>query len=335
MNFARYPNYAFLQNSTHAIKLAYAHTTVVSCLVRDPRDVTKVIPLTSFQNYSQSVASARADNSGICNSTAIVSLDQLFRPYTLDQSNNYLDVSGIYQGSGFLVGYNLPYMPRYKSPSSLVTYSGSTAITSASMNPFPRLSGVGGHDCEWVSSGPVYSGLHTRKKYDNLYQDARSIGLKSPAYLVGWGYNIAGNPVPHASGDDSLWATQTGSLYLTVSGVKASGVNERYNVIDVGNTFAPHAWEDCTKHPAGPLDVKWNKLTGTWQSNGMIKGKLDQSIPAVTGVADMSVWINGEDCGENIRVKNWYSSSIAAGTKVMALWDQIESYWYIGSADCG
>lgn len=334
MNFARYPNYSFLQTTTNAIKLVYAHTTVVGVLARDPRDPSRVVPMISFQNYSQSVGSIRSDNSGIYNATSVVGLDQLFRPYTMDQNQGYAAISGHFGGSGIFIGSGLIYLPVYKIPSSLVTYSGSTSITSASLNPFPSLSGESLHDCEWMSSGSSYSGLHVHKKWDDLSYAGRGIALKSPLILEGWGFNIAGNPVPHASGDSVNFQVQSGPLFSYSSGNYPSGIVKGYNTSDSGNVFADHAFEDSTKWAVGPLNARWNPINATWGFTSMVKGKLVTTIPANTGVAYMDIWINNKSTGNQIMVGNWYSSAVLAGTKIQATWDDLESFFYISSADC-
>jgi hypothetical protein len=201
------------------------------------------------------------------------------------------------------------------------------------MHPFPYYSGIGTHDCEWFTSSSSYSGLHVHKKQDDSFTSARSIAIKGPVQITAWGYNIAGNPVPHASGNVPF-QVQTGSLYTYSSGSYPSGVVSGYNVISSGNVFAPHAFEDSTKWLTGPLDVRFNPIRGVWSAASMVKGKFDQTVPAVTGVGDLSIWINGADSGWKLRAKNWYSSAIPANTKAMVNWDEFESYWYVSSVDC-
>lgn len=332
-NYARYPAYSFLEKSTKALRLAYAHTTIVSTLARDPRNPYKVVPLTSLQNYSQSVGSSRADNSGVFNATAVVGIDQIFRPYSMDVNQGNLYPYASMTGNVVLLGSGLPYLPTYAQPNSIVTFSGSVSVTSKTLNPFPSFSGTSYHDAEWISSGSSYSGLHTRKKYDDLATNARSIAIKYPTVFQGWGFNIAGNPIPHASGDIS-YELQSGPLYTYSSGSYPSGKVSGYNLHYSGNTFAPHAFEDSTLWKTGPIDLRWNDIKGTWGFPVMLKGKFDNIVPAATGIGIMTLWVKGQATSRKMWVGNCYSSAIPANVLCMCSLDALEDMWYVSSMDC-
>jgi len=83
-------------------------------------------------------------------------------------------------------------------------------------------------------SGPEYGGDLSKFRHD---QNIRSIGLRSPLILVGWGYDTNDSPVPAGSGD-GLFAGEVASGYMV----------------------------DPIDYKVGPMDIRWNPDTGTWQA---------------------------------------------------------------------
>ncbi|SVE36990.1 uncharacterized protein METZ01_LOCUS489844, partial [marine metagenome] len=80
----------------------------------------------------------------------------------------------------------------------------------------------------------------------------RSIGLKAPLVLVGWGYDVEGYPVPNSETDSSApKSTEFMSNWL----------------------YKPKYWK------AGPLDVRWDETRGVWASPPgfkMVRAKLTE-----------------------------------------------------------
>lgn len=103
-----------------------------------------------------------------------------------------------------------------------------------------------------LPSGPSSQNLPSG--HSNVYDadNLRSVGIRAPTVLVGWGYDIHGRPVPN----------NIGSL---------SGLNNNYNYNSIafsggqlypsGGSVEPHAYV------AGPIDLPFNYRTGCWQSD--------------------------------------------------------------------
>lgn len=102
-----------------------------------------------------------------------------------------------------------------------------------------------GHNIEYASVGTgEFDGQPVNMNFAQDYnrrgrvevEQIRSIGLRSPVVLTGWGYDTAGNPVPAATGD----ATE----------------------------FHEDAFKDPTLWKSGPIDVRWNDSRKVWQASG-------------------------------------------------------------------
>lgn len=139
---------------------------------------------------------------------AFVSLDGLFRPFSTSTT-----ISGI---------------PHYETP----TQSGLGNRSVTELNPY-----VGGHDISVVSkgSGLPSDGQHIKDLTGNEY---RSLGLRAPIIVVGWGYDTAGKPVPNSNEEEPT------------------------------NNFLQGYLQKSDQWKAGPLDIKWDRNRKVWATGG-------------------------------------------------------------------
>lgn len=100
-----------------------------------------------------------------------------------------------------------------------------------------------GHDIEYVVRDGSYP-LNLSVKYpeNNYSTDGwyRSIGLKGPPVIVGWGYDVCGKPVPNK---DEIVGSGGLSPYFADNWLQK-----------------PNLWK------AGPLDIRWDYRRGVWTS---------------------------------------------------------------------
>lgn len=165
-----------------------------------------------------------------------VGLEAIFRPYLVDKDAD------------------AKYMPRFVDP----TQSGVPNATT--LNPFKS-----GHDIDIVLKGTdSYEEYILRNANRGNPSGLRPVGLKSPMVLVGWGYDIAGNPVPSGS----------------------NGFLEGY-------LKKPETWK------AGPLDVRWDESRGVWVGGSTIQlAELQSAI-----YASSSSEVDGEILIDNNGIK--------------------------------
>lgn len=97
-----------------------------------------------------------------------------------------------------------------------------------------------GHDIDHVIRGsgfPDDLSILNFNDYDEM-DWYRSMGLRAPIVVVGWGYDIEGKPVPNARVD------QSGNAMT--------------------NYFEQHWLRKPDKWKAGPLDIRWDQQRGMW-----------------------------------------------------------------------
>lgn len=163
-----------------------------------------------------------------------VSIDGLFRPFTTNVN-----------GSGLGI-------PRFESPEN-----GAAFPTINDLNPYS-----GWHDINVVIRGSsLPSNLATSR--DTLYgyeTDYRSMALRGPILIAGWGFDTNSNPVPSKE-------------QLIVS----SGINSSGNWI-VSSGYQTQFVDDYRKRQdlwkVGPLDTRWNNDRKVWEANGGSKTKI-------------------------------------------------------------
>lgn len=198
------------------------------------------------------------------------------------------------------------YLSHYVTPNtSIATPVKVTNSNYLNLNPFKEAC-----DIHWISQKDEYDGLNRRKSaLDPTY--ARFIALRGPLEVSGYGYDIVGRPTPNASGDTGTWQS-------------------------MGNTVASGYLNNSKAWPAGPVDLRWDKMRGVWASPGCIYwGKLDTTATANAGPFDLNLDNNyAYDLIDRLPVYNFFSTDIAAQTKVSAGYDPVTNKWRIISADC-
>lgn len=203
------------------------------------------IGLMSLEEFSESTAEYTEETGPNTktpwNSVGAVGLDAIFCPYST-HTNSGLS----------------PYLPYFTAPSGTTGASGVTSNTLNPFNPFFSLSGMlpGGNSISsdpWMSSGHNISfalssnpdPLGTNQLVDLSFEKdhfarhtvetigIRSVGLRSPMVLSGWGYDVNGSPVPALSGKihpEAAWNT--------------------------------NLWK------SGPVDLRWDEKRGVWSNGG-------------------------------------------------------------------
>ena len=90
-----------------------------------------------------------------------------------------------------------------------------------------------------VGTGTNGDASFVKDLYNNgtfTYDDIRSIGLRSPMVLSGWGYDVNGKPVPADTGDPNAFAS--------------------------GAFRNPNIWK------TGPVDIRWDDARKVWTGTG-------------------------------------------------------------------
>lgn len=149
--------------------------------------------------------SAQLSNDDLYKNKSAVSMDGIFAPFTTAVSSTIVDYTS--------------YFPKFETP-----VTDATTPTVNDLNPYVS----GDISVALPETQNIPENLH-----DDLHKytgDLRGVGLKSPIIIVGWGYDIDGNPVP--SGSD---------------GGFVSNYKERADL-----------WK------AGPLDIRWDNNRKLW-----------------------------------------------------------------------
>lgn len=194
-----------------------------------------------FMNRASTV-STNSNQSAIDN-IAAVSLDGIFAPYTTSFSHTTLPFRTRPTDSGSPNSLTLnPFNPNNSLGSSgNQTISSGQSWRSSGHNISIAMVGNTG---DFGASGRYPSGNNAPVDYyfekDYYARGAveisgvRSVGLKSPMWLSGWGYDINGNPVPANTGDSTK--------------------------------FHPRAFYDPSTWKSGPVDLRWDESRGVWRS---------------------------------------------------------------------
>lgn len=165
-------SYKWLEGHSRAIRQESPHGTMVGFQVARPSYATGATSaLVSSQTYEESVANV--SQTGAFIQAACVSMDGLFRPFSID--TNYPGV-----------------MPKQELRANNI----GDCIDRGKLDYF----GGGVVDVDWYAFGNEYQGIHAGKVESNPAQ-ARILGQRMPFYGVGWGYDYYGKPTPNASGE--------------------------------------------------------------------------------------------------------------------------------------
>lgn len=167
-----------------------------------------------------------------------VSIDGLFRPFTTN-----VNATGI-------------GMPHFVTPIGSAVFP-----TVNDLNPYKD-----NHDINIVvrgSSIPTDLSIQKDPNYSGE-TDYRSLALRGPIIVAGWGLDTEGKPVPNESG------------YPVNSGERT-------------DNFAPNYRQRQDWWPAGPLDIRWSHDRGVWEAGGtnvkvvQISSKSGESFPTEFG----------------------------------------------------
>jgi hypothetical protein len=159
-----------------------------------------------------------------------------------------------------------------------------------------------GHDIEYVIRDGTYP-LDLSIKYPETNYSSeewyRSIGIKGPPVIVGWGFDVAGKPVPN---------------YDEVAG--SGGRSHKF----LDNWLQkPNMWK------AGPLDIRWDYKRGVWTSAPsyrIVRVKMRQSTLGWNNVINAEIVddnipcfdISGIEIPKYIALSNPMGYSSASGT---------------------
>jgi len=94
-------------------------------------------------------------------------------------------------------------------------------------------------DVSGVTAGDVFFAKDIYNHGEFTYDEVKSIGLRSPMVLTGWGFDVDGNPVPADTGDSTIFAS--------------------------GAFKNPNNWK------SGPLDVRWDDERKVWAAGTSTK----------------------------------------------------------------
>ena len=167
-----------------------------------------------------------------------------------------------------------------------------------SLNPFAR-----GHDVESFTWGSGYQGLNGYRSNGDP-DDSRLFSLRSPLVLTGWGFGWDSKKYPSDDG----------------------GVNW-----GSGHLRQQQTWK------TGPLDVLWCDQRKVWTCHDLIRGKTIETLPADGSgrfrVEGGGLRASGDPAWE-LYIHNYFSSSVASGTKGIAGYMALDNRMYIVAADC-
>lgn len=229
-------------------------------------------PLFMPNVVSQTIGSTMRESSTGFEGKACVSMDALFVPY------GGVYVSGITlndpdpkRGTGFrlalspnvhildfkrrnLRGYDADTvarnLPTREYPVGWNPDIGGTVANSITLNPLHSDSNIAiVHRGSGIDHIQDLSPLKTTSQKDRA-EDPRSIALRGPVMIAGWGFDTAGFPVPnaHLDADENIpYGHRTG--------------NSKDDFID------DHTWR-MDKWKVGPLDVKWDRERKVWATGG-------------------------------------------------------------------
>ena len=113
-------------------------------------------------------------------------------------------------------------------------------------------------------------------------ENQKPLGLRGPIILVGWGFDICAKPIP-----------------------------------GVGYTFVPNHRRRSDTWKSGPIDLRWNETTKTWQPPpAILEGTSDTDWCPESGSGQLSVRLN--TCsGVQLSVNNPLDIPVRAGSKVL------------------
>lgn len=146
------------------------------------------------------------------------------------------------------------YFPVFLTQVPGMPISGSYGASASGLNPFGLAT-----QYEGVLSG---TGVRGRDLNTDIQRDdVRSFGLKTPATLVGYGYDIFGFPAPN---QQLAWNIYRGTSILGSGAFGDVPPSGAFKISATGwNTTGAYVPEPLWR--AGPLDVRWDPYMGRWR----------------------------------------------------------------------
>jgi hypothetical protein len=276
----------FMYGTTYAVDQRSNHAVMGGNLILGSGG--NYIPQIFSQTYQESLANIGVQQNGnYFQNVACVGLEALFRPYTYDVNNQSL--------------------PLFYPPDSGIQTG--ALISSTGINPL-----TAGCDISWVLNGQLYNGMNTNNTFFQTdWSTAKSMALKGPLMIQGWGYDIQGKPVPNStSGAYAPYQSRT-------------------------TDFLSNWLQKSFYWPTGPLDVAWDKIRGVWAGRGMqYTGVVSGSPIAPRGLGKIVLEINDRASSEIITVQNPFRSgqAIPTGVTVTAIYNPLNNRIVINGADC-
>lgn len=213
-------------------------------------------------------------------------------------------------------------MSPYLSPDT-GKYNVTNMITSSGLNPYKQ-----GCDINWVVSGTGYQGMRTSKNVID-WTTVRSIAQTLPI-IQAWGYDIQNAPVPNSNAQIQVPAVNGGTVMVP-------DLHAKFQDVANGSFFTNYL-QNSIFWPTGPLDIRWNKVTSTWTTPGIVFiGQVSGSPLVPGGTCKVRLNIAGSLSNEYIVVKNPFvctNASVATGVTVICGYDILNSTPIILNADC-
>jgi hypothetical protein len=260
-----------------------------------------------------SVGKSNAHDDDKFKGTAAIGMEGVFRGFTTSpdsakQNGQMIADASPPEGppSGDNIQNKPGYFPSYETPTDNTPVQfGSTSgyqqlqyqqpIDVINLDPFQ-----GGHDHRWLSYGDTFNGYYGQAsgvKTDNI----RGMGMRGPIMLVGWGYDLLGNPTPNKDTDK-----------------------------EVDDSF-PDNWMNKTNlWKTGPVDLRWDKWRKVWTAPSLLFGKMKEDMAA----SDPSGTVTLDVYNEDIKVNNYYQGALSKDTKVAIGYDAATNTLKIASAGC-
>lgn len=207
------------------------------------------------------------DGSGVITNkkTATVGIQPHYNLSTELSSDNYINKAGI-----SLDGIFQPFAVdgSGKLPSMQTPASGATVPTLTELSPYSKSSNFSA-----VIGGDEVRDISNLAREDQIFDDARSIALRGPVIIAGYGYTTKDKPIPADPLDDTAFIAD---------------VNKR-----------PDQWK------VGPLDTRWDDDRKLWVASGSgtcspQNAKLQITLFGRPSVGDFSIALIVNSVTENI-----------------------------------
>ncbi len=307
INLAQTAYRGFFFGATYALQGRTPHGCLGSNLTLT--DSGTYVPQVFAQTYQESLTGLNVDDFGdYDNDVVAIGLEALFRPYTYDLNNDLLSA--------------------YIGPDSGYNTFGLVASTgNINLNPMKD-----GCDLTWVLSGQQYDGMrtdNTQGVYKVDWGTARGIALKGPVVIQGWGYDLTGQPVPNNG-------HLLHGLYPNPYNKLQDQTNEFYSD-PINAPKGANYLNQSVYWPTGPLDIRWNKFTGTWISPGMVlRGEVSGNDLRPGSFSEAVVYVAGRWTNEHVTVHNHFicGSPVPTGTRIIMGYDPLGNNLVLISADC-